>query len=87
MDIRKEDTWAKILHGKGKSLKIDVVMAIQFKREKLSGEKRKFREKDQIKVFSCAFFPTKEKIAEALICSNSGGCFVPGERNRVQCSR
>lgn len=79
-------TWAKILSGRGKSLGTDVVMAIGLKGEKLAGEKRNFREKDQIKVFSCAFLH-KEKIAEALICSNPGGCSVPGERRGVQCSR
>lgn len=54
-------------------------MAIGLKGEKLAGEKRNFKEKDQIKVFTCALL-RKEKIAEALICSNPGGSSVPGER-------
>ena len=54
-------------------------MAIGLKGEKLAGEKRNFKEKDQITVFTCAFL-RKEKIAEALICSNPGGSSVPGER-------
>lgn len=41
-------------------------MSIGLKGEKLEGEKRKFRVKDQIKVFSCTFFTPGEKIAEAL---------------------
>lgn len=56
-----------------------MVMAIGLKGEKLAGEKRNFKEKDQIKVFTCALL-RKEKIAEALICSNPGGSSVPGER-------
>lgn len=53
--------------------------SIEDSKEKLTGEKRNFREKDQIKVLSCAF-PQKEKVAETLICSTPGGCSVPGER-------
>ena len=63
-----------------------MVMAIGLKGEKLAGEKRNFKEEDQIKVFTCVFL-CKEKIAETLICSNPGGSSVPGERRGVQCSR
>lgn len=56
------------------------------RREAGRRKNRKFREKDQIKVFSCTFLH-KGKIAVALICSNAGGLSVPGERRGVQCSR
>lgn len=47
----------------------------------MAGEK-KFREKDQIEIFSCTFFPTREKITEALTCSDPGGC-AWGEKSSV----
>lgn len=74
----------KFLSGRGKSLGIDVVMALGLKGEKLAGEQRKFQEKEQIKVPHHAFFPPREKIAGAVVCSGPRGCPVPGER-RAQC--
>ena len=74
----------KFLSGRGKSLGIDVVMALGLKGEKLAGEQRKFQEKEQIKVPHHAFFPPREKIAGAVVCSGPGGCPVPGEK-RAQC--
>lgn len=60
-----------------------MVVVIGLKGEKMAGEKRKFRETDQIKVFNGTFFPPREKITEALICSNPGGCFWGEEKSSV----
>lgn len=49
----------------------------------MAGEKRKFRETYQIEVFNCTFFPPREKITEALICSNPGGCAWGEEKRSV----